>query len=585
MLCQTTTTAYVAALLLFCSLGTLANVLRCAHEGFSTRSQKNSLTTLFGMPNDGESGDKPYMMAENLVLYDNARISSPCDVMFVNMPATRLMLNEHASIATLQSAYKSMLAQDSDKKKDIVIFLSGSEEDIAKAEINLRKLLAEAWILSEKQEFVSDNVEDECNIRIVALTESGKDEAAKVVTGIISQLISGGAAGVPSSEFQETFQEVSSDIKKVKTPSGNYLGYEVCEKAKMKALIWAQDAAQASATRLQKQERAGDFIGFMDNLVKKAEDMYKEGIYGLQSDTILSPFHAKRGLTEVHSQIYAMLLPFFRRHVQLARVESAKSFNAKAGDDLAITTDIMSDLKEIQEETMRDFTKACEALQPAGAPATWTFDFDVKQLRMSLDEYLESREAQAKLVGVLPRGRKPIDISLHYFANHPLGKDYRQDALSLSAKDQLVYDAGVAKAKTRMASPSHARAKLKQKEKSGSLSLLESGRVKADSEFAREMLMFPLSIKNPDVPLSAGRSKKASSVDAARKQAVETELGPDRFVDWNVDTTMQEAKRALDKAVSRKKEEQQSNAKSGFQRFPIFKKGYYKHPPLNYDGK
>jgi hypothetical protein len=48
---------------------------------------------------------------------------------------------------------------------------------------------------------------------------------------------------------------------------------------------------------------------------------------------------------------------------------------------------------------------------------------------------------------------------------------------------------------------------------------------------------------------------------------------------------MQEAKRALDKAVSSKKSSaQKSVVKNGlFNTIPLFKKGFYKHPPLNYD--
>lgn len=576
--------AILALVFTFAALGVRANVLRCAHEGFRSTSTRKALTSLLDADKDNRSVTDAYVMTESIALYDNGRLSSQCDVMFVNVPATLLMLNEHASIETLQSAYQSMLAHDSVKKKDIVVFISGTEEDIGKSELNLRKLLAEAWILLEKPEFVSDNVEEECNIRIVALIKNEEEKAKKVVQDTVNQIISSGA-GVPSSDFMETLQEITSGgaVRMTKSPPANYRGYEICEIAKVKALMWAQDAAQASATRLQKQERAGEFTGFMDNLVTKAEEIYKEGTVDTGEQS-LSPFHTKRGLTEVKSQIYAMLLPFFRRHVQLARVESAKSFNAKAGDDLAITTDIMTDLERIRDDTMREFKKACDALQPAGAPSTWTYEFDVKQLRMSLDEYLESREAQAKLVGVLPRGRKPVDVSIHYFANHPLGKDYRQDALTLSDKDVVMYDAGVAKARTPSIHPSLARAKLKRKEKSNSFSMLESRRIKGDSEFAREMLMFPLSIKNPDVPLSAGRAKKPSSIEAARKRAEGLHLGPHRLVDWNVDPTMQEAKRALDKAVSGKSSEQQSEVKNRiFNTIPLFRKGFYKHPPLNYD--
>ena len=123
----------------------------------------------------------------------------------------------------------------------------------------------------------------------------------------------------------------------------NYRGYEICEKQSEDFNVGPRCSAGFSYS-FTKAGRAGEFTGFMDNLVTKAEEIYKEST-AVTGEQNLSPFHTKRGLAEVKSQIYAML-PFFRRHVQLARVESAKSFNAKAGDDLAITTDIMTDLED-----------------------------------------------------------------------------------------------------------------------------------------------------------------------------------------------------------------------------------------------
>lgn len=64
------------------------------------------------------------------------------------------------------------------------------------------------------------------------------------------------------------------------------------------------------------------------------------------------------------------------------------------------------------------------------APNSWSTSFDVTQLQDVLTEYIEARELQARILGVLPRSwRKPIDVSVHYFLTHPLGRDYRQDAL------------------------------------------------------------------------------------------------------------------------------------------------------------
>jgi hypothetical protein len=567
-----------------------AGILRCAHEGFDIfgHTSRKGLMALFDRGgSDVDNNDKPYVLTESVALYDNAKVISPCDVMFVNMPATMLLMNEQASLKILQNAYASLLTQDGEKKKDIVIILSGAVD--IKAEQSLRKLLAEAWILLEKPVFVSDNVEEECNIRIITMSKNNDSNTAKnTVKEILTQLHSASGGGVDSTEFIETVQLKTVTTSGVGIPlSGAYQGYDTCERAKINALMWAQDVAQSSAAQLQKEEMAGEFRGFMENLIEKAKDMYNDKV-GC-ADNNVSPFLKRRGLDEVANQIFAMLLPFYRRHVQLARVESAKAFNAKAGDDLAITGEIMSDLKRIRDDTINRFKTSCGELVPSGAPAsTWNYDFDIKQLQMSLEEYLDSREAQAKLVGVLPRGRKPFDVSVHYFASHPLGKDYRQDALSLAESDRVKFDEGLAKTEINSVNPSQARARLQDTIKSGPLSIFQRIKAKRESSFAREMLMFPLSIKNPDVPLSAGRAKKQSSIETARAERMNN-LGPERFIDWSVDSFMAEAKESLDSTVAQKEamtEDRQQKLKNTLlNTAPIFKKGYYKHPSVNYESE
>ena len=114
---------------------------------------------------------------------------------------------------------------------------------------------------------------------------------------------------------------------------------------------------------------------------------------------------------------------------------------------------------------------------------------------------------------------------------------------------------------------------------------MEGARVKQQSEFAREMLMFPLSVKNPEVPLATGRGKKQSSIEIARMGEDDT-LGPQRFIDWGADPSMREAKRALEKefkSASRRGGEQKPSTKDVIlNTIPFFKKGHYKHPPLRY---
>ena len=489
--------------------------------------QRGSLLSLLSSSQSLLNTEKSYTFLDSLVVYDNTKVMSACDVILINIPANLVKLNEQALIEILQRAYKSVFVQE-EMKKDIVVVVSGTADDIMKADLSLRKLLAEAWILIEKPSFISDDIDEECNIHFIPLTKTSKgvsDESLTTGRSLIKSLVEKNlkSGGVDSAEFIEGVQLVTSNgdsrnsdtNRKTKLSTGEY---EVIENAKVRALLWAQSAAQASSTRLQKQEKDGEFLSFMENLLENAQRMYNGAVEKACINTV-SPVFYNQGLRDMTTQIYTMLHPFFRRHVQLARVEAAKAFNAAVGDDLAITIDIMNDLRDIRDKTIRNFESACVSLLPSSAPRTlWSYKFDVEQLRYSLNEYLETREAQARLVGVLPKGRKPIDVSVHFFANHPLGKDYRQDSLTLGTRDSVEFDPKLAKSTSvTTISPSEARSVLKRKADSASLGWMDRARTKEESEFAREMLMFPLSIKNPEVPLATGRAKKQSSIEAARK--------------------------------------------------------------------
>lgn len=141
--------------------------------------------------------------------------------------------------------------------------------------------------------------------------------------------------------------------------------------------------------------------------------------------------------------------------------------------------------------------------------------------------------------------RIPVDISFHILALHPLGRDYRQDPLGFS--DLLVYNtseiASSALSKNRnknkrhggLMSPLLARQKLQQiiKTKQDVLKGSELRRLRKNSEFAREMLMLPLSIKHPDTPMSSGgrgggRKKSSIITDASANAEKRYVYGPER---------------------------------------------------------
>lgn len=49
-----------------------------------------------------------------------------------------------------------------------------------------------------------------------------------------------------------------------------------------------------------------------------------------------------------------------------------------------------------------------------------------------------------------------------------------------------------------------------------------------DAEFAREMLMFPLSVKNPEVALMGSRGKRKTGPH--QKDPLRAALGPERYL-------------------------------------------------------
>jgi hypothetical protein len=185
--------------------------------------------------------------------------------------------------------------------------------------------------------------------------------------------------------------------------------------------------------------------------------------------------------------------------------------------------------------------------------------------------------------GVLPKNRKPIDVSFHYFINHPFGKDYRQVVHGMSPRDLFKYDEGLANSDGVTVSPVVARQALVSKHDNDvSLSASAKRRVAKDSEFAREMLMFPLSIKNPDVPLMGGRRQKKSGPPT--KDLTRDETGPERFIRWDI-SPMNQVKQDIKEYISSSKSSGKEKKKVGLesiQNYIPFLRQTYSHPPINY---
>ena len=254
---------------------------------------------------------------------------------------------------------------------------------------------------------------------------------------------------------------------------------------------------KASLARLQKTESASSFKSFMENMFEGAKEQMQS--YISQFGVELSPEARRLAVEDVRRDVHDMMHPFFKRFVQIARQDAAKSFNAAVADDLEISIKLMDDLKKLKSKAVAEIHKKIRDLTPKYAPDKWKTNYEVNQFERTLDEFIEMREEQAKLQGILPRSRKPIELSIFHFVAHPLGRDHRQDPLGDRDDDVFEYDAEHASYPDMTVRPSVAR---------------DIATTSAAKEFAREMLMFPLSVKSPYIPMVAKRSKKANKPPA-----------------------------------------------------------------------
>ena len=592
--------ALLIAFLWIKARGATAPLLKCGFYGFTTgKSRAVLLQSLPISPSGGDGGfgaltgeevtvvnvdEAQSLQPVGLALHSQSSSSVASDVCIVYATASKIKLNDVAVLLDLQRAFSSVLAAED--VRSVVVLLDGArdkdEEERCKVAISI--LAEESWkLLLDKAAYRSDDLRKEVSFKVVSAASAGA-----LLGEVIGSLAQGLADGQQGRSLEGLFP--SGDGNSVsggsRDKTGGNVGLEEVQDAIVAALTTAQEAAQASSAKLQKAESAQSFPVFVENLVTMAL-----GIFSKNAAAHALAQHA-RAEQEIRRQIFSMLLPFYRRHVQLARVEVAKAFNAAVGEDLAVTIHLMVDLEAEKRRALAIFKQKCDMLRPRGAPvATWNAGFDQRQLQESLDEYVTGREAQAKLLGVLPRGRRPIDVSMHYFLTHPLGRDYRQDPLTMLSGDKPVFlGEGVGDAPS--VSALKARAMLSRKAQEGSsgagvpLSFFEARRAQRDGEFAREMLMLPLSIKNPAVPLMAGRGKKKSSVAAAVRDPNRETLGPERFLRWDL-PTLKEAKQGLDDVVrgqvgGGEEEEEDEEEPSLRERAIKLVPGIYNHPPINH---
>lgn len=298
---------------------------------------------------------------------------------------------------------------------------------------------------------------------------------------------------------------------------------------------------------------------------------------------------------EVLVRIFKSFAPLFQRQVQLIKQTHIEEFNELTnGENLPITVFIDEDMQAVQRQTSASFARHVRLLVPRHRDITslvrgelyWTATNDELELRALLQDFVDRQIARYRVLGVLSRQvRKPVSVSAHALVTHPLGlRDYRQDVLA-SLGDTFEYDEDIAALASSGSSPSAASSSrysqllqkvrpganaVKENEESNEKSftpqspvlikpklareLLEQQaqdlqadsqgfswraltnrwklhQVRKQSETAREMLMFPLCIKNPAVPMTCSPEKRAMRRGVAVPQFDhEREIrGPERY--------------------------------------------------------
>jgi hypothetical protein len=555
--------------------------IKCTGCGFTSKSSKSVLDNLLS------KFDKKIIENE-AVIYDNGKKflvfnsemmnTMKSDVAFVYTHHMSLY-DEEKTLLNMQSGLKSITEGEisSDSKKMLVLVVDGPQ---ATAEY-VKSMLEEAWVTLLDKNDKNQDIMSQIVVHIISVNGSVTDIAKESIDNIVND------ENLEGKNLISFFSNVKVESTKTSSTVGEHKGIDVCKDAVTAAMRWARDKANESLQRLQKVEAANEFAPFVERLIQGAisEMRMSVGKAGGASETAL-----KLAEADISRTIFSMLVPIYRRQVQLVRQEAAKAFNAAVGDELETTIFIAKDLSEAKYNAMKSFSNDVKKLIPEGAPmTTWNMVFDQKQLVESLDEYIESRIDQLKIVGVLSRGRKPIDLRFDVFVPHPLGRDYRQDPLAAgNSIDEAFFDEDLSRAPTPIVHPSIVRSILESPEGKNATQYnkgwFRSSLGKKESEFAREMLMFPLSIKNPGVSLMASRQTKRKASAPPKRDTTRELLGPERFIRWDMDR-LDIVKENMDEIMNSKTAKKTPIIDKVLNVVPFFKRGYYNHPEVTFGNR
>lgn len=528
------------------------------------------------------NNNNKYVIINNLDedIYDNNS-----DIAIINMPKDA-HLNDDKLLHRIQCGISSLLSLEGESKSTLIMLLpENSDNDYEKLCLSTAK---GAWaMMINRESYRHPDLTQEINVIITTTTKltmlntlldskyelDNNDDDESVVENL--------------SSYVRNLSKKNDDSSSInsKKQSATTMNMEVYQEAIDQSLEWVRTGIKESLVKLrQTTGPEKGFAVFVDNLLKGAIDKFTTKT----DSSDLTKAMITLGKDNITKETLLMMAPFFRHQISLVRQESIKFFNTAAVDEIAISVKIIDDLSEAKRKAIKKFTSDINDLIPKAARSSWDISFEVYQLNDIFDDYIEGRRIQSQLQGVLPRGRKPIDISMHYFLNHPFGRDYRQDPLGFNEKDKIVFEKSLVDSKDVLVHPDLARPTLVEQAKVDSFAQKYGRRnLQSDSEFAREMLMFPLSIKNPSVPLMSGRSRRRGG--PPKKDATRESSGPERFIAWDI-KPMDTIKKNLDQYIQASLSSSSSSKQSEIvdkiiNVIPAINQGFYSHPSINYGPK
>eukprot|EP01038_Epipyxis_sp_PR26KG_P008311 gene8311-11244_t len=519
-----------------------------------------------------ENVDEPYLFLtkdENPELFQ-----SYSDIAFVYADEA-MLLNGKSLIRRLQQSFKSLLSSNdaidsvnvSNKKKLFVLFCGSRENATTGGE-----LISDAWSNFNKD---SNNKEitEAFDLRFLLLPISSSSSPQVSVESYLksfaTQAINECTANVRT--FDECFTASSNNLTNAqKSPSPTFAGLECLQLAAEDTVVWIKSVILVEETilKLQDVNYQDQFAGFISNLIKSSTEKYnilaKENLQkvGITSLTSLDSF-SQALLSGIRGYVLDILAPFYKKQLQLSATKITTEFGVAVDDEIEVTPNLAIDVTNAMNSAFQKFEYAMKKLTPSVKEMprlSWNANIQKLKLETAIRHYVDNKIAEAKVVGIVSRERKPIDVSIHWFLSHPLGRDYKQEPLGVLSSDKVIFDDNLRQAvlKQSLVSPVKARKQLKQEVKDlrnqrESMSLIQKilsykklSKLKQKSEFAREMLMFPLVIKNPEVPLaSRNRARRGGLPSPLARDPNSIENGPERFIRWDI-SPMDEARRSLD---------------------------------------